>query len=661
MRSAGLVFTLILVTMMVGPERGRSHSWVSPKGRKWAGQSKDAIRREVISLKVSQRLGMNSEAPEMRKELLDQARVYLSAYGRGGSEKARTRFEASCAKADVGASPFCSRIKALQEAKLSEVAIVMPPAPLVPPPLAPAAVVTQPEAAVSDPLTTAIVGDGTGIVDAPPMVDPLSAQLPDLSADITISQASRTVLKKLMEEKRWKEFEGFNDSDFLWISQKMGTADVDAFYQAVMESKECLVPASLMTSVASRLEERLPDIQAQLNVTDLLLKAGECGVEAASARAIYRAALFLIMAENDAAAEKALERLSRMKDISLYSSRLTYWRLYLAQKRNDEERVGVLKLQMEKEHPLTFHALLAREGLVKQFLSGVRAEPEPIMRSSKTPELNPIVRATEALIFLNEKEHAGRFLNLLPSRISGSELGFKVYIASLLSRVGDGLEKFKLLSSVFRDDPSWITSLSLEMFFPIWHLETLRPHSQKRGVDPFLILAIIRQESAFNRFARSSAGARGLLQLMPGTAKDVGRVRASELYNPEVNLRVGVQFFGRLLERFHGNVVHALAGYNAGPLRVNAWAQRYNTTNPVLFTDLIPFRETREYVATILRNYYWYSHLYGAGDANLAGSASRTPASKEGAVPAKSQTFQFLQNLIQAARLGAPGSSEARP
>lgn len=630
--------------LVVPGTSGLAHSWVSPKGRKWAGQTKESIRREVISLKVSQRLGMNVETPEMRKLLLDQAKVYLASYGRGGSERARSRFESDCAGAEVGSNPFCSRWKALQDAKIQEIPVS-----------------TQPPPLVSEPLVTAIVDDGAVIMDPPMIADPLGAQLPDLSADILISQASRTVLKKLMEEKRWKEFEGFNDSDFLWISQKMGSGDLDSFYQSVMESKDCLVPASLMTSVASRLEERLPDVQAQMNVTDLLLKAGDCGVEAASARAIYRAALFLIMAENDAAAEKALERLSQMKDISLYSSRLIYWRLFLAQKRNDEERMGALRIQMEKEHPLTFHALLVREGLVKQVLSGLRTEPEPLMRSGKTPDLNPIVRAAEALIFLNEKEHAGRFLNLLPSRMAGSELGFKVYVASLLSRVGDGLEKFKLLSSVFRDDPSWITALSLEMFFPIWHLETLRPHTQKRGVDPFLVLAIIRQESAFNRFARSTAGARGLLQLMPGTAKDVARVRASELYNPDVNLRVGVQFFSRLLERFQGNVVHALAGYNAGPLRVNTWAQRYMTTNPVLFTDLIPYRETREYVATILRNYYWYSHLYGAGDASLANSATRTPSSVAPPAPAKSQTFLFLQQLIQAARLSAPAAAEAGP
>ncbi len=648
---------------MITPSEGHGHSWVSPKGRKWASQSKDAIQREVISLKVSQRLGINAEAPEVRQKLLGQAKSYLSAYGKGGSEKLRQRFEAQCAGLELVENPFCARIKAAAESKASDqpVPLVSAPAPSAPP------VAGESDRSQEQGL------DGLVVVEpSPTLVDPLSSQLPDISAEITISQTSRVVLKKLLEEKRWKEFEGFNDSDFLWISQKMSNADVDAFYQAVMESKECLVPPSLMNSVAGRLEDRLPDIQAQLNVTDLLLKAGECGLEAASARAIYRAALFLIMAENDEAASRALDRLAQMKDLSLYSSRLTYWRLYLAQKKKDTERVAELKLQMEKEHPLTFHALLAREGLVKQVLSGMRTEPEPLMRSAKTPDLNPTARAAEALIFLNEKEHAARFLSLLPSRMAGSELGFKVYVSSLLSRVGDGLEKFKLLSSVFRDDPSWITSLSLEMFFPIWHLETLRPYSVKWGLDPFLILAIIRQESAFNRFARSTAGARGLLQLMPGTAREIAKVRPHELYHPETNLRVGVQFFGRLLERFQGNVVHALAGYNAGPLRVNAWAQRYGTTNAVLFTDLIPYRETREYVATILRNYYWYSHLYGAGDANLSGVAGPKDKTKDGTegeklpknakgerTPSssgadssslKSQTFLFLQKLIQSAR-----------
>lgn len=76
-------------------------------------------------------------------------------------------------------------------------------------------------------------------------------------------------------------------------------------------------------------------------------------------------------------------------------------------------------------------------------------------------------------------------------------------------------------------------------------------------------------------------------------------------------MRLGVRFFSHLLDRYSGDVELALAAYNAGPDRVDEWMRRYPfVENPMLFVDLIPFKETREYVASIARNYYWYLKLY---------------------------------------------------
>ena len=78
-------------------------------------------------------------------------------------------------------------------------------------------------------------------------------------------------------------------------------------------------------------------------------------------------------------------------------------------------------------------------------------------------------------------------------------------------------------------------------------------------------------------------------------------------------MRIGTQFFSKMLERFDGNVEFALAAYNAGPERVDEWRKRYPVSDRLLFLDLIPFKETREYVASIARNYYWYTRLYPNG------------------------------------------------
>jgi len=88
------------------------------------------------------------------------------------------------------------------------------------------------------------------------------------------------------------------------------------------------------------------------------------------------------------------------------------------------------------------------------------------------------------------------------------------------------------------------------------------------------------------------------------------RVSKMALFDPKTNIRLGVRFFSRLTERYGGDVEMALAAYNAGPEKVDTWLQRYPVDNRLLFVDLIPFRETREYVASIARNYVFYKRLY---------------------------------------------------
>jgi soluble lytic murein transglycosylase len=238
------------------------------------------------------------------------------------------------------------------------------------------------------------------------------------------------------------------------------------------------------------------------------------------------------------------------------------------------------------------------------------------LRSLKRPGLNFAIRAVEALQRENESDASLEILNTLvvtaAEPLGQSEPAFQLYVGVLLRRTEDVLTKFHVLSQLFRDHPGYISQSTLSMLYPTSRLEVVERVDDHVGakIDPFLVLSLMRQESAFNERALSTAGAVGLMQVMPATGRKYGHVARRKLFDPQVNIRVGVQFFSKLLDRYDGDAEYSLAAYNAGPDRVDDWKKRYPIDDRLLFLDLIPFRETREYVASITRNYYFYLKLY---------------------------------------------------
>ena len=141
-------------------------------------------------------------------------------------------------------------------------------------------------------------------------------------------------------------------------------------------------------------------------------------------------------------------------------------------------------------------------------------------------------------------------------------------------------------------------------------------YSAERGLDPYLIAALIAQESTFDAGARSGANAYGLMQLIPATGRRVGRtvglrrVTTSTLVDAETNLRLGTTHFAALLKQF-GEPHLALAAYNAGEQNVKRWIKERPGLAADEFIDDMPFPETQNYVRRILGTSVDYRRLYG--------------------------------------------------
>jgi soluble lytic murein transglycosylase len=161
----------------------------------------------------------------------------------------------------------------------------------------------------------------------------------------------------------------------------------------------------------------------------------------------------------------------------------------------------------------------------------------------------------------------------------------------------------------------------LRIRYPLAYNDLVNGYAKAAGLDPYLILSIARQESTYRPSLTSIAGASGVMQLMPATAKwlakenpDIPLSAASQLGDPRSSLLLGAHYLHMMLDRYDGNVVYALAAYNGGPGNCDTWRRNFKGKTFAEFIEYIPFTETRNYVKRVLANYVTYHSIYPEAD-----------------------------------------------
>lgn len=285
---------------------------------------------------------------------------------------------------------------------------------------------------------------------------------------------------------------------------------------------------------------------------------------------------------------------------------ILYWRARLLEKAGKGEEAKALYARGARLWPTDWYGLLSSRRVGAAPAAPTTRAAPPAGPWGKGAAWQRLGRA-KALYEVGFSEEAGEELDAAVR--SGAGKGLLLAGARLALEHGDPARAFRLSSRL--GGPASASDLSFPLAFP-----REMERAGAAGIDPLLVLSVIRQESGFSRTARSPRGAVGLMQLLPGTARKLVSyldlsVDPELLTDPATNVVLGAAYLSALLDRFGGNEALAVAAYNAGPEAVVRWLEDPLRSGLSLdeWVEAIPWRETRGYVKTVLSNYATYRAL----------------------------------------------------
>ena len=287
--------------------------------------------------------------------------------------------------------------------------------------------------------------------------------------------------------------------------------------------------------------------------------------------------------------------ITAIEDLNSENQKLEKWQYWLA------------RAYQETGKPVQAHELLSELSTKRDFYGYLAAD-----RLNREYQLsdNPIeVTAEEVAEIKNHKEFRVAYEFMMLDREKDAKLQWwhalqqldknDYPVAAKLAQQWqwDEIAIFTVAKVKYWDD--------VELRFPLSYSDKIHENAVQQDLNPVLLYGLIRRESAFNKDAHSPAGARGLMQIMPQTGKQIAKdlnerwSGKNSLYDPVKNLKYGSYYYQKLLNQFNGHYALALAAYNAGPHRVKKWLP--DEAIPAdIWIETIPFRETREYVTTVL-------------------------------------------------------------
>ena len=304
------------------------------------------------------------------------------------------------------------------------------------------------------------------------------------------------------------------------------------------------------------------------------------------------------------------------------AAKFVYWQGKLAVQEKKQERAQRIFNNLLSWYPNTFYGMLAQRTMSSLVPKKIPYKQKDYWHDNP-PELQANEEKTELefaefVMAAGDGNIGAKHIRNLVDLKSPKELIWKSSL--VLDEYGEYRSLQTIVVNHYLGDLKRIPIKDQQVWtfaFPRPYWIDVQNFSKNAGIDPYLALAIMREESLYQADVVSPASARGLMQLMPYTGKRVAKIIGlklkdeKDLFNPKINIQLGTSYLGQISKRF-GEVIQIAGSYNAGPGRMKEWLKRFPDRDLDEFVESIPYIETRNYVKRVFRTHQLYKAIYEA-------------------------------------------------
>ncbi|MFS4460612.1 transglycosylase SLT domain-containing protein [Bdellovibrio sp. HCB2-146] len=319
-------------------------------------------------------------------------------------------------------------------------------------------------------------------------------------------------------------------------------------------------------------------------------------------------------------AKQSFEQMRELNKEPSDKARARFWLARSYDKLGDKTSRDTELKALIQEDPLGYYGMLATREMGTTF-PAIQTHPTEalnldLFQVSGMAQQNRLM--LEWLISVNEKGFAEKALNAAVEDLKKQNISDEttwLAISSAYARSGLYLPLFSAIGGLKPEVKDRLLNDHPDLLFPQPYADIIKAASEKSGTPQEFIFSIIRQESAFNPEARSSADAFGLMQLLPSIAKELARrynleyKEALDLNRPEINIPLGAYELKSLMDKYDQQFILSVSGYNANDSAIRGWMKTRFRPDPVEFIEEVPYEETRTYIKLVMRNYVFYRRL----------------------------------------------------